>query len=259
MTSYTYRDIKDNYLQKKDWEKQFPVSYYFFRPLSFPLTYMVLRLTTSPSHVAWVGFTLGLAGCGALLFIKEISIWPGIVLLLLCALSDAVDGNVARTTKSVSYKGKFLDGMLGAAVEGSYGFFLGAGLYRVYSAFPIIDGFFPYNNTRPLFLILGAVITICWYFGNLVDEAFSKLQSLKEKDTAAPCLTATIQSSRFRRFLLFRVFINLHAVNLQVLVLALSAALHFVPLFLIVMSGYYILRAIVVFSFNLYRSRTVLA
>lgn len=259
MTNFRLRDVKESFAQKKDWERQFPVSYYLFRPLSFLLTVAVLRWTQDPAVVAWAGFSIGLLGNAALLFAREIGLWPGIALLALCALSDAVDGNVARTTKTVSYRGKFLDGMLGAAVEGSYWFFLGVGLYRAYSAFPIIDGFFPHNNTRPLFLVLGAVITICWYFGNLVDEAFSKLQSLKEKGTAAPGLTATIQSSRFRRFLLFRVFINLHAVNLQVLVLALSAALHLVPLFLIFMSGYYILRAIVVFSFYIYRARTVLA
>ena len=33
---------------------------------------------------------------------------------------DAVDGNIARTTRNVTYYGKFLDGLLGEIIEGSY-------------------------------------------------------------------------------------------------------------------------------------------
>lgn len=258
MTTYTYRDIKNNYLQKKDWEKQFPVSYYLFRPLSFPLAYVVLRLTTSPSRVAWVGFSLGLAGCGALLFIKELSLWPGVALLLLCALSDAIDGNVARTTHSVTYYGKLLDGLLGAAVEGSYGFCLGVGFYRAGEAFPFMGALFPGRNISALFIITGALFTIGWLFGNLITEAYSKLLSAKEKGEFHDSLTAPIQSSSFRRYIWYRLFINLHAINLQLLALALLAVLGQAPLFLILWAIYYLIRAAVHFIFYLRRASEVL-
>lgn len=255
---YTYQDIKNNYLQKKDWEKQFPVSYYLFRPLSFPVAYIVLRMTTSPSLVAWSGFTLGLIGCGALLFLQEISLWPGVVLLLLCALSDAVDGNVARTTHSVTYYGKLLDGMLGAAVEGSYGFFLGLGLYRAGNTLSIVEVLAPGTDGRPFLLIAGAIFTIGWFFSNLIAEAYERQLVIKEAGQLRESLTAQIQSSRFRNHLGYRFFINLHAVNLQLLVLVFFAVVGHAPLFLLLWAFYYIIRVAVHFSFYLRRAREFL-
>ena len=259
MTTYTYRDIKNNYLQKKDWEKQFPVSYYLFRPLSFPISYVVLRFTTSPSRVAWVGFSLGLAGCVAFLCLKEVSIWPGAVLLLLCALSDAVDGNVARTTHSVTYYGKLLDGLLGAAVEGSYGFFLGLGFYRAGEAFPFIEAVVPGTNIQPLFIIIGAIFTIGWFFSNLIAESYEKVLSIKEMGQTRESLTNQIQSSRFRNHIWYRLFINLHAVNLQLLILVLMAAIGRAPLFLLIWAIYYVVRVAVHFTFYLHRAGEVLS
>lgn len=242
--TYTLNDVKASYQQKKDWEKQFPVSYYIFRPLSFPLAAIILRLTESPSRVAWVGFSIGLAGCAALLFQRELTAWPGVILLLLCALSDAVDGNIARTTKSVTHYGKFLDGMLGAAVEGSYPLFLGLGLFRA--------------NPVSLFIVLGAMITIGWYFGSLVTECYSKLQGEKEKGLPPPAITADIQSSRYRNNPGYVVFINLHAVNLQLLILGLSVLLHVTSFFLLFFAAYYVTHVIVLFSFYMHRAGATL-
>jgi len=259
MAKYSLRDIKNAYNQKKDWEKQFPVSYYMFRPLSFYIAYIVLRLTTLPSSVAWVGFSLGLVGCGALLFLKELSIFPGIVLLILCALSDAVDGNVARTTHSVTYYGKLLDGLLGAVVEGSYGLFLGLGLYRAEVEFPFMGALFPGINNRILFILTGALFTISWFFANLVSESYTNLLRAKENGTSIENLTAPIQSSTFRNYGWYKLFINLHAFNLQLLALIILESIGNTPLFLILWTTYYLVRAFVHFIFYLKRAQVILS
>lgn len=252
---FSLNDVRLSYVQKKEWERQFPVSYYIFRPLSFPLTVVFLRFTADPARVAWLGFLLGLAGNITFLFAYKLGMWPSIVLLLLFSLLDAVDGNIARTTQSVTYGGKFLDGTLGATVEGSYGFFLGIGLYWANNPFPI-PVLSPFEE-RSLYLILGAVMTICWYYSGLVDESFSKFQVLKSPPSSD--ITAPIQSSTFRRWFLYRLFINLHSVNVQLLLLAVCTALQLVQFFMILFGCYYFLRALAFSSFLLYRSRTVLS
>ncbi|MCB4757356.1 MAG: CDP-alcohol phosphatidyltransferase family protein [Elusimicrobia bacterium] len=242
MSNYSYKDIKDSYTQKREWEKQFPVSYYLFRPLSFPIAFIVLKLTSSPAKVAWTGFLIGLSGCVALSFSSELSVWTGVILLFLCSLSDAVDGNVARTTKQVTRYGKYLDGILGAVVEGGYGFFLGLGLFR--------------DTGSTSLLVAGSLMSLGWFLSSCIVESYAKL--LNEKEHTTQEVTAVIGSSTYRRFFLYRVFMNLHAVNLQLLILVVALTLNLASLFLWMMVAYYAVRTFVFFSFYLWRGRTTL-
>ena len=55
MAIYSLAQIRNSLGQKKDWEKQYPLSTWIVRPVSFCLAYLVLRVTQSPSKIALVG------------------------------------------------------------------------------------------------------------------------------------------------------------------------------------------------------------
>lgn len=244
MRRYTLADVKASYEQKRDWEKQFPVSRYIFRPASFPLTVLLLRFTASAPAVAWAGLGIGLAASAMLVNIGRFGPWPGIAGLALFALLDAADGNIARTTNSVSLYGKMLDGMLGKIAEGIYMPALGIGLYLTGGpeAWPT--------------LAAGFTALCAFLYSSIVESAFDLFFLQKKGPAAAAAVTAKIGSSRFRGDPLYMMFINVHAFNVQVLLLALAATAgpsaigHFVYF----LAFYYVVRFAVVLTYYLRRA-----
>ncbi len=257
MAKYSLAQIKGAYVQKKDWEWQFPVSYYLFRPISFYLTYLVIRITDSPSCVAWVGFFIGLLGCLSFLFIPHLTIWLGIILLIIFAILDAVDGNIARVSKNVTYYGKFLDGILGVVIEGSFCFWLGLGLYL-----NPIDlhglGSLGSGDEGKLLVFLSGVIIMCGrlysaifqgsYYANLIRKNQNNVIS-------EGSITDAFKSSTYRKYRWYLLFINLNAFNLQLIILALCAALKIVDLFLFFFAIYYLFRLLATMVFYIYRAQ----
>lgn len=243
MKHYTIAEIEGSYEQKRDWEKQFPVSRYIFRPASFVVAALVSRLTNSAPSVAWTGLGIGLAASWLLLNSKTYGLWPGIAGLALFALLDAVDGNLARVTKKVTLYGKLLDGMFGRLAEGVYMPALACGLY--------LD-----KGTPASWLVVAAGFTaLCaMLYSGLIETTYDQLKA--QKAPAASDINAGIASSRFRGNVFYAVFINLNAFNVQVLLLAAAAAFggggtaaHFVYS----LAAYYLLRLSVVFAYYMHK------
>lgn len=254
MKTFFITEIKAAYEQKRDWERQFPVSYYIFRPVSFPLTALVSRFTNSPEAIAWTGLGIGLAAC-LLIFLKGIfGVWPGIAGLAAFALLDAVDGNMARATGSVTRYGKFLDGTLGKLVEGLYLPALSAGLY--FAALRDPDGLM---RQPPAGLLLsGFTALIAMLYSSYIESAYDALTN-EANSGVRPDLNAKIGSSRFRGNIFHSVFINLHAFNLQVFLLALAAFFGREADFLALITAYYLGRLAVLFTYYIVKARTELA
>lgn len=259
MKQYALTDIISAYEQKKEWEKQFPVSYYIFRKLSFPITYLVLKLTTSPSKVAITGFFIGIAGNISLLYADSTGILPGIILLMIVALSDAVDGNIARTTKNVTYYGKYLDSVLGISIEGTYPLFLGIGLYLweecqcVTNPFGLFD-----SDLKLMMLICGAIITAGAVYSNKITETYDYQRIHKEKDSNQfkHDINAKFGTSTYSRNPFYLLFSNLNAFNLQLPVLLICYFVSAVDIFMLFFAGYYLFRYIFILLFYTYRAST---
>ena len=251
MPKYSISQIKSAYIQKKDWERQFPISYFLFRPISFYLTYLAVRITESPSRVAWVGFAIGAAGCLSLLFTSHLTIWPSILLLIVLALLDAVDGNIARVTKNVTHFGKYLDGMIGMAIEGSYCFWIGLGLYLSSEDLYMLN-FLHLGYNNKILIVLASVIILA---GKLYSSIFEGgyythlIQKQKQDGTFQDALDQNIQSSTYRKLWWYLLFVNLNAFNLQLIILALCAVLNMVDLFLLFFAIYYLFRLLVTMIF----------
>jgi len=247
---YSLSEISESYSQKRGWEKQFPVTAYLIRPLSFLLTFLILPVTHQPTRVVWAGLVVGLSGCAMLVALPELGPWPGLALVALFSTLDAVDGNMARVTRQVSRYGALLDGLVGMIIESSYCFCLGLGLLRATLA---ARGTLEAGDlAAPL---AGAVIIIGWLFGSTISDAYmSKLYESGEGGVGqAP--TKAIGSSRFRGNPFYALYINLHTVNFQLALLAAAVLLGKIEVFLYIFALYYVVRPVTIFVYYVNAAR----
>ncbi len=253
MQKYSLMQIKDSYAQKREWEKQFPTTYYFLRPPSFYVTYLIMKITDEPEHVVWFGFLEGIIMWLCFILIGHISIWPGIVLLYCFSLLDAVDGNVARTSKKVTYYGKYLDGVIGEIIEASYPFFLSLGLYFTITTSLFFLKFIEGNKF--IIIILGALILCGRLFSNIFQNNYylNLMRREPEKNTEDIC--STVQISPWRKHWWYLIYINLHFLTVQIFLLVLCAILGAVDVFLLFFALYYFLRACLSFVFFTHKAR----
>ncbi len=252
MSAYTLKEIRDSYKQKKNWERQFPINSHIVRPFSFIVTYWVLKITTNPAKIASFGFLIGLLGFLFLSCSAIFSLWPGIILIILYSISDAVDGNVARATKSVTLFGKYLDGLLGDIIDGNYFFFLGLGLYF---SEPSFDGLFisllqkDYALALPLFL--GAWIIICrlWAlnFKSRYDTYRIRKEGMKPFNDAQ--MQEVIGKSTFSDRWYYLLFINIECLNNQLLLLVILTALNLTLWFLLLFALLYTIKVVFFFFY----------
>lgn len=106
-----------------------PMMDYFFRPISFLLTPVVVNLGFSPNQVTYLGAGFGIASL-VLFALGGHGPWVlGVALFNVYLLLDAVDGNVARVTDRVTYLGKFLDGAIDTLLKSLLPAAIGLGLY----------------------------------------------------------------------------------------------------------------------------------
>lgn len=233
---FTLKEIKNAYSQKKEWEKQFPINYYLVRPFSFYLTYIVLQLTKNPSVVALLGFILGGFGCFLLLFSSVISPWPGILLILAYSISDAIDGNVARTTQNVTLWGIYIDGLIGNLIEGNYFFFLGIGLYLGKTAVgdTLVNATIQ-EHAQILPLLLGSIILISKLWANIFEMLHNHYGTMKDGLEAyeASILKRKIGKSKLSNRWYYLLFINIDSLNNQLFLLILSVIFNLEIWFLI--------------------------
>jgi phosphatidylglycerophosphate synthase len=259
MDNYSLQQIKAAYTQKEDWEKQFPINYFFVRPFSFYLTYLVLKVTRDPAKMAIFGFSLGVIGCFFLATASLFSLWPGILFIALYSISDAADGNIARTTHNVTLFGKYLDGLLGELIDGSYFFFLGVGLYFSWdgSKDPIISPLLR-THVQIIPLILGALALICrlWatHFRNVYEIYRVRKEGLEPVDDSK--VKNIIGKSRYHDRWYFLILINLESLNTQLLLLVLLAALGFEIWFLVFFACFFVGRALVYFIFYFAKTKS---
>jgi phosphatidylglycerophosphate synthase len=110
----TYREILGTYYGqlKERTERRFLFYRYIYRPLSFPLTALAVRLGASADGVTLIGLALLVASLAALALADRIGMLPGALLFFAYYVLDFVDGNIARYRGGSSYFGKLIDGMV---------------------------------------------------------------------------------------------------------------------------------------------------
>lgn len=113
MKNLSLADIKASYTEvKKEEAKKDPWAYYIARPISFYLTYWLIKMgVVTPVHVVFAGLGIGMVGCAFLMLGNYWAVILGAVLVNVHGLLDYVDGNVARTLNKVDKYGARMDGV----------------------------------------------------------------------------------------------------------------------------------------------------
>ncbi|HBE88614.1 MAG TPA: hypothetical protein DDW67_05675 [Elusimicrobia bacterium] len=254
MRGYTVEQMRESCAQKREWEKQFPLSHFVFRPISFYAASAVSRLTLSAPLVAAAGFAIALAGLVALVLLGELGPWPGITLLAVYALADAVDGNIARVTGTVTYYGRFLDGTLGILAEGVFFPALGAGLWLAGGTGT------PFSSAPMLHAVAGLSVLVLMLYSALVEGGFGRytIEKRKTEGSFEETLKKNIGSSRYRGSILYAVYLNAQAFTVQLLLLAVLTAAGRIGYFLPCMAGFYAAKFLFVTPYYLRRASSEL-
>ena len=128
--TYTIDDMRKAYAESEGLEfyaTSFMVK--IIRPISFYFTWFFLRAGISANQTTFLSWVAVLVGCVSYAFVPPGFRWLPLALVLIWALLDYVDGNIARVTDTRSQYGHFID------VIGAYWFlaflpfFMGVGLY----------------------------------------------------------------------------------------------------------------------------------
>lgn len=126
----TLYQISETHAWKRDYEKYLPFSRYVYRPAGFLVTWIAIRLGMTTEMASYFSAILGITGLLFLVSKNESLIIGAIILLHLFNLFDCVDGSIARATKTENPYGKFLDSIIGDAINFAFFAFVGIMLYR---------------------------------------------------------------------------------------------------------------------------------
>jgi phosphatidylglycerophosphate synthase len=109
-----YRDVLGSYYgqTKEQVERRFLFYRFIYRPLSFPLTALAIRIGASANAVTMVNLALLVLALAALCYGERAALLVGAALFFAYFILDFVDGNIARYHGQSSFFGKLIDGMV---------------------------------------------------------------------------------------------------------------------------------------------------
>jgi phosphatidylglycerophosphate synthase len=90
-----------------------PWTTFVLRPLSYPSTWLFIRLGFSPNAVTYLSALLCIAGFACLAAGSALWAWIGFGLFFLFGVLDCVDGNMARVLKKTGPWGEWVDALGG--------------------------------------------------------------------------------------------------------------------------------------------------
>ena len=161
--SYTLSQIKESFNQAADGTSL--ITQYFLRPISFYVTYVLLKFKLTANQVTILSLFIGLCGMACFITGERFLFSLGVIFYLLSLILDFADGNIARTTDTATYYGKFLDGAVNAVIE-------------INLPISIAIGFYLTGHEGDLFLGIGTTMVLALaafllnrlsFFNRLVD------------------------------------------------------------------------------------------
>lgn len=110
----TLKELKKSCQKEKEF---FRISKYFYRPLSLPITSLIVKTSISANTITVIGILTWIAGCFLLCLTEAGYQIAAVILLQLGLILDHVDGDLARYRNRTSYEGAYLD-LLGHSFSG---------------------------------------------------------------------------------------------------------------------------------------------
>lgn len=152
MDNITIADIKKSYLSAPDTDfYSLSLARYFFRPISFPLSYCFIKLKISPNQVTFTSWLFVLVGCFFYTKTTPTMYLMAYSCIFIWAILDYVDGSMARVLEKRSPFGHYID------VVGAY--FVIALLPLCISIGLLNNNFYTISEQK-LFIIVGAFSSV---------------------------------------------------------------------------------------------------
>lgn len=163
MVRYSYNQITQAYTSKKKnmstlWARCFS------RPLSFPITYVLINLGISANIVSIMSILVVIMACVLLSFKGFYSTLSGVIMILMWHVLDCVDGNIARVKNESSYIGEFVDAVSGYTA--STFVFIATGM----AAYHTTELFAEYKY---MFIFMGAIASSSETLARLIHNRYS--------------------------------------------------------------------------------------
>jgi phosphatidylglycerophosphate synthase len=110
-----------------------PVSKYVYRPLSRPLTRLLLKTPITANQVSYIVALIGLTGCALTALPSQAGLVWGALLVFVSCIIDGCDGEISRMKLTSSPFGAWLDTIIDEVTQVSYFFAIG---YHTYQHYP---------------------------------------------------------------------------------------------------------------------------
>ncbi|CAN5894264.1 hypothetical protein BH11MYX2_BH11MYX2_33370 [soil metagenome] len=107
-----------------------PVSKYVYRPLSRPLTRLLLRTPITANQVSYITGIVGLLGCVLTAFASQTMLIWGAAFVFLSGVIDGCDGEISRMKLTSSPFGAWLDTIIDEVTQVTYFFAIGCHTYQ---------------------------------------------------------------------------------------------------------------------------------
>ena len=177
--NYTYKDIIESYTDYKrlsDKNSHF-ILYHIYRPLSFPVTWLFLKLKFSANSITLITILISVA-LPFLLISETVKLkFVAGVLMFFYLLLDCVDGNVARVTNTTKKVGLFFDAFSGLLFWGLVFPFVGIGASENNIYFKEIIYLLPH---------FGFYIVILFFMARLLSQQCKAMSVNFEEDDNQP-------------------------------------------------------------------------
>ena len=162
-------------------EKRFDAywSRFVLRPVSFPITWVFLRLGFSANQVSYFSAIIALIAATFMCFDSRSLVITGAILFNFWAVLDCVDGNIARTRGKTTKYGDFVDAFAGYVAYGCV--FLAAGVAAKHSI-----SFAPSFLSHVDFVLVGAVASISNMTMRTIYQHFRTVYGKRIMDTGTP-------------------------------------------------------------------------
>jgi hypothetical protein len=257
----TLNQIYQSHSWKREYERFMPLSRYVYRPVGFLVTWLAVRLGITTEIASYFSAILGAAGLLLLTSKSTDVVIGGIILLHLFNLFDCVDGSIARVMKTENPYGKFLDSIIGDAVNFCFFLVVGVMIFQNsgLSVYRLVDP----DITPNTWLLIGGSITLSYVLLQHIEDIYDA-QLRKSWDNLAGVNlhdnTAKDENEEAQRTIdqpkdlshLFRLIDrNLRARETQYFILIFAYWLCFIDIFLAFFLTYYSVRVLsTVFMFG---------
>ncbi|WP_270322289.1 CDP-alcohol phosphatidyltransferase family protein [Weissella confusa] len=141
------------------------------RPLSYLITYPLMKLNVSANVASMISMVISLAGLASVVVFKTDGILPAILIFNFWIIFDAVDGNIASTLQKQSNKGTYIDAISGYLYLMTLYITLGLGVF--------------YQTNNPIWIVVGFLTSLMTTFPRLVLQKKIAMFGVNEKDSSA--------------------------------------------------------------------------